>query len=264
MTKASKTLFLFFCVLPLILAAPQDEVFTAMIQNIVGLPSDWKAADVSKHCNWTGVRCVKDLVFTLELPKKNLSGSLSIDFGPFFKPSINQLATLDFSGNELSGTVSASLFGQGLMMMDLWLNDNRLSGTLPAYSGEAAEVFRSLMLQNNLISGCIPKSWELLTYCGTNDHATCFDRPGKIQLYNNPFDCSKPDCMDSLPKNSIQNIPCFPRPVNGTCPLGKKCIPEVIWWVIIGALCLLGLLFLILVVTLIRTHSNRSDYTQVQ
>ena len=96
---------------------------------------------------WIGGEPVRIMV--LNLPAAGLSGRI-----PARLAQLDQLASLQLSGNRLTGSIPAALGGLGKLKA-LRLSDNRLTGAIPRELGELAEL-RKLALDGNQLTGGIP------------------------------------------------------------------------------------------------------------
>ncbi|CAB9504609.1 leucine Rich Repeat [Seminavis robusta] len=99
----------------------------------------------SPECQWGGVFCESGVVTVIELNANEMNGQLPAELGVLPK-----LTKLDFSHNELTGTIPSSL-----MLTELDLGANQFAGTIPA------EIFNnpgleSLNLENNTLTGTLP------------------------------------------------------------------------------------------------------------
>ncbi|CAH1416646.1 unnamed protein product [Lactuca virosa] len=126
-------------------------------------------------CNWVGIKCNSDSgrIVTLELPKKRLTGAFSDLIS-----NLDQLRTLNLSGNFLSGPLPLSLFHFAhLEVLDLSSNDfngafpdsinlpalqeldfsgNGFHGSIPAGIFVKSTGLRVLKLAVNSLNGSIP------------------------------------------------------------------------------------------------------------
>ncbi|GAB3726663.1 NHL domain-containing protein [Spirosoma lituiforme] len=136
-------------------------------------------------CSWAGVTC-------------NSSG---------------QVTAINLSGNQLSGSIPASLSAL-TNLTGLYLYDNQLSGSIPA-SLSALTNLQSLYLANNQLSGTIPASLSALT------NLTGLD------LSNNQLSGSIPAGLDALTKlqflllNKNQLTGCWPASLSALCGGGR-------------------------------------------
>ncbi|CAM6040283.1 unnamed protein product [Sphagnum compactum] len=130
-----------------------------------GALSNWNASD-RFPCNWDGVYCSNSStsrprrVWDLNLPMKNLSGSIA--------PSIGRLTALRYfnlSNNELYGPIPSSI-GNLSKLVFLDLTNNLLTGQMPPEFGRASNLV-TLDLSYNQLTGTIP-SIETLTMSGNN------------------------------------------------------------------------------------------------
>ncbi|CAK9868613.1 unnamed protein product [Sphagnum jensenii] len=142
-----------------------------------GALSNWNASD-RFPCNWDGVYCSNSStsqprrVWDLNLPMKNLSGSIA--------PSIGRLTALRYfnlSNNKLYGPIPSSI-GNLSKLVFLDLTNNLLTGQIPPEFGRASNLV-TLDLSYNQLTGTIPVqmqrlrklmnvSIEILTMSGNN------------------------------------------------------------------------------------------------
>ncbi|KAL4586386.1 hypothetical protein LXL04_011022 [Taraxacum kok-saghyz] len=99
-------------------------------------------------CNWVGIECNSGRVVKLELPKKRLTGAFSDLIS-----NLDQLKTLNLTGNFLSGPLPISVFHlPHLEVLDLSSND--FNGAFPV--GINLPALRELDFSGNHFHGPIP------------------------------------------------------------------------------------------------------------
>ena len=103
---------------------------------------------------WVGGEPMR--VMVLHLPAAGLSGRI-----PAKLAQLDQLASLQLSGNRLIGSIPAALGDLGNLQA-LRLSNNGLTGAIPAELGELAEL-RKLVLDGNQLTGGIPAELTKLT-----------------------------------------------------------------------------------------------------
>ena len=101
----------------------------------------WNQNDLP--CTWTGVTCSGGKVTQLNLPSKNLSGSL-----PSSLSNLTGLTTLYLFSNQLTGTIPTLPTG----LIVLGLANNQLTGTIPTLPANLTQ----LNLFTNQLSGAVP------------------------------------------------------------------------------------------------------------
>lgn len=128
-------------------------------------------------CNWVGIECNSGRVVKLELPKKRLTGAFSDLIS-----NVDQLKTLNLTGNFLSGPLPISVFHlPHLEVLDLSSNDfngafpvginlpalreldfsgNHFHGPIPAGICVNSTGVRVIKLAVNLLNGSIPTEFE--------------------------------------------------------------------------------------------------------
>ena len=158
---------------------------------------------------WFGVKVDGNgNVTELALPDNNLSGPLPAELG-----SLTSLTTLDFSDNQLSGTlpdlstltsltslnlgdnqVSGTVpdwLGSLIALQELSLRDNRLTGPIPEELGDLVAL-QNLYLDNNQLSGAIPDWLSDLDqlrnlYLNGNRLSGCVPDGSRAGLINHDF-----------------------------------------------------------------------------
>lgn len=116
-----------------------------------GSLTNWNSANQTP-CSWNGVTCDDhNLVVSLSIPKKKLSGHLPSSLG-----SLSNLRHLNLRSNDLTGTLPLELF-RAQRLQSLVLYGNSLSGSIPKQVGDL-KLLQSLDLSRNEISGSIPDS----------------------------------------------------------------------------------------------------------
>ncbi|XP_042415510.1 pollen receptor-like kinase 2 [Zingiber officinale] len=128
--------------------------------------------------NWTGVRCKRGRVSTLQLENMGLSGDVSLEAlaglpdlrslsisnnnfrGPI--PNLSALPELKFAYlwmNRFSGEVPDGMFAAMRGLKRLWLSQNNFSGRIPS-SLTAPRKLSQLRLDGNHFDGPIPELWQ--------------------------------------------------------------------------------------------------------
>lgn len=102
-------------------SAEQSEeiVFLDMMENMQGLPVDWKPANVAHYCNWTGVHCFTEMATIIDLRRANLTGRCESLFS--FSLSFLLEVTVSFSGLIFSFiSVLFTFYGHGICYRRFW------------------------------------------------------------------------------------------------------------------------------------------------
>lgn len=139
------------------------------IADPLGVLSSWNYDD-DTPCSWNGVICAafqansssssqssgngqgaETRVISLVLPNAMLLGKINGDLG-----FIKHLRHLDLSGNQLNGTLPASLFNASDLRV-LSLSDNQISGEIPDLFGKISGL-EVVNLSDNALVGTIPES----------------------------------------------------------------------------------------------------------
>ncbi|CAH8307981.1 unnamed protein product [Eruca vesicaria subsp. sativa] len=116
-----------------------------------GSLTNWNSEN-QNPCSWNGVTCDDhNLVVSLSIPKKKLSGHLPSSLG-----SLSNLRHLNLRSNDLTGPLPLELF-RAQRLQSLVLYENSLSGSIPKEVG-SLKLLQSLDLSRNGISGSIPDS----------------------------------------------------------------------------------------------------------
>lgn len=177
------------------------EVLALMdIRNLLVDPhqvlNNWDANEVTP-CTWTAITCEADVVTNLEIPRQNLSGTLSHSIGNlinlkylflqdnnisgFIPPELGKLQKLemlDISSNSFSGEIPSEL-SHLKNLQQLRMNCNNLSGAIPASFTNVTQL-ALLDLSNNSLSGPVPQL-----------HAKTFSLQGNPMCVGRP----KGDCF---------------------------------------------------------------------
>ncbi|KAJ3695674.1 hypothetical protein LUZ60_001051 [Juncus effusus] len=112
--------------------------------------SNWNRSD-SDPCNWNGVTCKQNRVFSLSLPRKRLLGFIPSSIG-----SLPFLRHVNLRNNQLFGQIPTGLFSP-LGLQSLVLYGNFLHGSLPPEIGTLSYL-QILDLSFNSINGSLPNS----------------------------------------------------------------------------------------------------------
>lgn len=109
-------------------------------------------SDIGTECSWFGVMCIKNHVYSINLPLNNLKGTIPKELG-----KLTELFNLKLNNNELTGSIPVEL-GQLSHLNLLSLSFNGISGEIPPEYG-LLEGLTVLTLNNNQLTGNIPVNW---------------------------------------------------------------------------------------------------------
>jgi hypothetical protein len=106
------------------------------------------------ECNWTGVTCdpSAEKVFRLFLPEALIHGEMQEELS-----AIETLQELDFSDNNLFGTIPQSLFESWKRLYWLDLSENQLTGEIPSVLWTMSEL-KFIYLHSNKLTGMVQRS----------------------------------------------------------------------------------------------------------
>ncbi|KAH7672559.1 Non-specific serine/threonine protein kinase protein [Dioscorea alata] len=156
------------------------QAFKATLIDTRGVLNTWNGTR-NNACSggWIGIKCVRGRVIAIQLPGKQLAGSLSESIRqltalrklslhdnsitgliPSALGSLARLRGLYLFKNRFSGQIPASL-GQCRMLVNLDLSHNSLTGEIPS-TLNSTSLYR-LNLSNNKLSGTIPVALTLST-----------------------------------------------------------------------------------------------------
>lgn len=156
------------------------QAFKATLIDTRGVLNTWNGTR-NNACSggWIGIKCVLGRVIAIQLPGKQLAGSLSESIRqltalrklslhdnsitgliPSALGSLPRLRGLYLFKNRFSGQIPASL-GQCRMLVNLDLSHNSLTGEIPS-TLNSTSLYR-LNLSNNKLSGTIPVALTLST-----------------------------------------------------------------------------------------------------
>ncbi|MCL7034675.1 hypothetical protein MKW94_013970, partial [Papaver nudicaule] len=99
---------------------------------------------------WQGVTCVDSNITSIILNAATINGELGESLGSF-----TALETLDFSNNQIGGSLPASL---PVTMKNLFLSANQLSGSIPSSLSSLTQL-SAMSLNDNHLSGEIPDAF---------------------------------------------------------------------------------------------------------
>ena len=169
---------------------------------------------------WAGITVSSSRVYTLDLARKGLAGSIPAELGnltnlnrlflennrltgniPTELSNITNLTWLDLKHNDLTGSIPAELANITNLRL-IYLNNNRLTGSIPAELGNLN--LNSLFLNNNDLTGSIPA--EL----GNLSNLAHFD------LSNNRFTGSIPAELGNL--SNLNRLPLNNNRLTGSIP----------------------------------------------
>lgn len=168
------------------------------------------------ECEWTGVTCDNattredfssfdagdsnnqdnNTVFRLFFQGMNLTGPIPVELGT----GIPTLRELDFSGNELTGSIPATIFASGWKSSLYWLDlsENQLTGSIPAAVWSLRELL-FLFMNNNTLSGKIEMVQEDQPQQQQQTDASAQVHFLKqVWLYNNQLTGSLPTWFEEL------------------------------------------------------------------
>ncbi|CAB9507481.1 receptor-like protein kinase [Seminavis robusta] len=127
-------------------STPNDETCWFQIQGSDSLASRWLTG--VHECQWAGIYCDGEKRITqLRLRNNGLNGPLPAELA-----SLLALESIDFPGNQLTGSIPVELFGSSLSK--ILLTNNSLTGTVPTEVGLFDGV--TLGFGSNSLSGSIP------------------------------------------------------------------------------------------------------------
>ncbi|KAF8039158.1 hypothetical protein BT93_B1647 [Corymbia citriodora subsp. variegata] len=137
---------------------PEVQALIAIKDMLVdphGVLNRWDLDEVDP-CSWIAIRCEATFVTVLEIPRQNLSGTLSPSIG-----NLINLKNLFLQNNNISGFIPSELEKlQKLEMLDV--SDNSFSGEIPSVLSHLKNLQQLKMNHNNL-SGAIPASFSNMT-----------------------------------------------------------------------------------------------------
>jgi len=111
-------------------------------------------------CTWFGITCDGNgNVKMLHLNNNNLIGSIPNNFTNI----VSQLQELDFSYNNLTGTIPAT-FGLYPGLNRLILKNNKLRGPVPSFNHQKTSFLDHLDLSSNQLSGTLPSFDKLILF----------------------------------------------------------------------------------------------------
>ncbi|XP_073011525.1 LRR receptor kinase SERL2-like isoform X2 [Typha latifolia] len=163
-----------------------------------GVLNNWDPDSVDP-CGWTSVTCSSQyLVIMLEVPNRNLSGTLSPSIGnltnlesvllhnnsitgsiPKEIGKISNLRTLDLSNNHLTGKIPTSIVHLASLQY-LKLNNNSLTGECPSSNADQTQLVFLDLSYNNLsgtIPGTLARTFNIVgnpLICGTGSKQECY------------------------------------------------------------------------------------------
>ncbi|KAJ3696892.1 hypothetical protein LUZ61_000597 [Rhynchospora tenuis] len=159
---------------------------------------DFSNLTVGSICSFAGVSCWKpdeNRVFALNLPSMSLTGSI-----PSSLQYCLSLASLDLSGNNLSGSIPLALCNWLPYLTYLDLSSNNLNGPIPSEFSNC-QYLNTLKLASNSLSGKIPDSLTQLRRLESVDFSSnrlSGSIPAKFSSFNasdfgnNPSLCGSP------------------------------------------------------------------------
>ncbi|KAL9257739.1 STRUBBELIG-RECEPTOR FAMILY 3-like protein [Drosera capensis] len=112
--------------------------------------------------NWQGVACVNSNIISITLVGANLGGELGDSLGSF-----TSIQTIDFSNNNIGGSVPSSLPST---LQSFFLSDNNLTGSIPSSISSPPQL-SGLKLNNNHLTGEIPDALQSLSSLANMDLA---------------------------------------------------------------------------------------------
>ncbi|KAJ0983835.1 hypothetical protein J5N97_002191 [Dioscorea zingiberensis] len=128
------------------------QAFKSTLIDTRGVLSSWNGTgDNACSGGWLGIKCVRGRVIAIQLPGKQLGGTLSKKMG-----ELTALRKLSLHNNSITGSIPPAL-GSLPRLRGLYLFNNRLSGDIPAAIGQC-RMLVNLDLSHNLLTGSIPSS----------------------------------------------------------------------------------------------------------
>ena len=124
----------------------------ALLTDTTGL--NWETTRIISA--WNGITLTMTRVTGLNLPNRNLTGTIPTELG-----NLTALTTLNLYSNTLTGTIPASLANLSTTLQYLRLHSNRLRGQITPSLNVLTNLEEFTISGNDNISECIPPSlWK--------------------------------------------------------------------------------------------------------
>ncbi|CAI9100073.1 OLC1v1036998C1 [Oldenlandia corymbosa var. corymbosa] len=148
--------------------------FKDSLEDVLNVLSEWSNTTTIPHCNWTGITCAAENVYSVDLQSLNLSGEISSSICQLSKlTSLNladnlfnqaiplhlteceSLEYLNISNNLIWGNIPDDISGfKSLKVLDI--SRNHVEGKIPDGIGSLKNL-QVLNLANNFLSGSVPE-----------------------------------------------------------------------------------------------------------